>query len=44
MAVWYMVDQKVAGVVVLSFPVFAVRMFLHKFQIDGRFILFDTGF
>ena len=44
MAVWYMVDQKVAGVIVLSFPVFTVRMFPRKIQTDGRFILFDTGF
>jgi uncharacterized membrane protein YccC len=44
MAVWYMVDQKVAGVIVLSFPVFTIRTFPRKNQADGRFILFDPGF
>jgi uncharacterized membrane protein YccC len=44
MAVWYMVDQKVAGVIALSFPVFTIRTFPRENKTDGRFILFDTRF
>lgn len=44
MAVWYMVDQKVAGVIVLSFPVFTIRMPPRITKTDWRFILFDKGF
>jgi len=44
MAVWYVVDQKVAGVIVLSFVVFTIRIVPRKKKTDGRFVLFDTGF
>jgi uncharacterized membrane protein YccC len=44
MAVWYIVDQKVPGVIVLSFVVFVVRTVHVKNNTNGRFILFDPGF
>jgi Fusaric acid resistance protein-like len=43
MAVWYMVDQKVAGVIVLTFVVNVVRMlcFLFRMTIDYYFLIQD---